>query len=148
MDSSPFPSKRGSEEGESGATNIRASSSTSGVDVFLKLLKELIYEVVGYLGSTDIASLRLASRAFTHLPISLWLRLVIEEMPWLYEAWSNAVTPYPWVTKDGVEQVEREEAQRKASREYSLSLHSRADVIRQDMPDIFREWWADHSGFK
>ena len=79
----------GENESQSGAT------SKSGTDIFFKLPQELIHEIVGHFGSKDIASLRLASRAFTHLPIFLWHRLVVEEMPWLYEAWSTTVTPYP-----------------------------------------------------
>ncbi|KAI9046062.1 F-box protein [Aspergillus affinis] len=45
--------------------------------------------VLDYLGSRDIANLRLASRAYEQLPVGLWYRLIREEMPWLWEAWDE-----------------------------------------------------------
>ena len=65
---------------------------------------EIRDELLSYLGSAGIANLRLASRAFTHLPISLWRRLVIKEMPWLWEAWSDAIPSY-WATKYATETI-------------------------------------------
>lgn len=69
-------------------------------DPFLQLPSELVQKVVDYLGSQEIAALRLASRAFEHLPISLWHRLLIAEMPFIYEAWRKNVTPYKWASQD------------------------------------------------
>ena len=48
------------------------------------------------LSSKDIANLRLASRAFYHLPITLWHDLLQKELPWILEAWTDR--PYPALT--------------------------------------------------
>ncbi|KAJ5807810.1 hypothetical protein N7474_009079, partial [Penicillium riverlandense] len=59
-------------------------------DPLFSLSHDLRLSVLEYLGSHDIANLRLASRAFHQLPISLWHRLIREEMPWLWEAWDES----------------------------------------------------------
>jgi hypothetical protein len=69
-------------------------------DPFLKLPTELVQNVVSYLNSREIASMRLASHAFEHLPISLWHRLILAEMPFIYEARCKEVTPYTWASQD------------------------------------------------
>lgn len=66
-------------------------------DIFSRLAPHVHTEVLRYLGSTDIASLRLASRTFSQLPIALWRRLLAEEMPWLWELWTTDL-PYFWAT--------------------------------------------------
>jgi hypothetical protein len=60
-------------------------SSVSG-DPFIGFAVEIILNVIDFIGSSEIAALRLSSRAFTRLPISLWHRLIKDEMPRLYEA--------------------------------------------------------------
>lgn len=62
-------------------------------DLFGRLSEELRDIVVAPLGSKDVASLRLASRSFRHLPYTLWHDLMKKEMPWIWEAWSDR--PYP-----------------------------------------------------
>lgn len=62
-------------------------------DLFGRLPEELRDMIVAPLGSKDIASLRLASRSFRHLPYTLWHDLMKKEMPWIWEAWSDR--PYP-----------------------------------------------------
>ncbi|OBT71306.1 hypothetical protein VF21_09944 [Pseudogymnoascus sp. 05NY08] len=69
-------------------------------DPFLRLPTELVQNVVSYLNSREIASIRLASHAFEHLPISLWHRLILAEMPFIYEARCKDVTPYAWASQD------------------------------------------------
>ncbi|THC96316.1 hypothetical protein EYZ11_004221 [Aspergillus tanneri] len=62
---------------------------------------ELRLHVVDFLGLRDIADLRLASRAFEQLPVSIWYRLIRDEMPWLWEAWDEiecAHVPSIWTT--------------------------------------------------
>ncbi|RDW64349.1 uncharacterized protein DSM5745_09760 [Aspergillus mulundensis] len=66
-------------------------------DIFSLLPAELRHLVLQYLPSKDIASLRLASRTFHQLPVSLFYRLLIEDMPWLWEIWSDD-PPYFWAT--------------------------------------------------
>ncbi|UNI14294.1 hypothetical protein JDV02_000938 [Purpureocillium takamizusanense] len=78
----------------------RDTSAAASSDPFLKLHVELVHEIVGYLDSQDIAALRASSRAFEHLPMSIWRRLLIDEMPFLYEAWRDDATPYNWACHD------------------------------------------------
>jgi hypothetical protein len=63
-------------------------------DPFLELPVELKVQIVMQLSSEDIAALGLSSRAFTHLPTTVWRDLLIKELPWIYEAWSDDATPY------------------------------------------------------
>ncbi|KAB8229395.1 uncharacterized protein BDW43DRAFT_303142 [Aspergillus alliaceus] len=79
-------------------------------DPLLALPREIRLMIVKSLGSRDIANLRLASRAFQQLPVSVWYRLIREEMPWLWEAWDESEcvhTPSLWtaVTADEVEMI-------------------------------------------
>ena len=70
--------------------------TSSNHDIFWELPSELRDMVVSSLDSKDIANLRLASRAFGHLPITLWHDLLRKEVPWVWEAWSNR--PYPFMS--------------------------------------------------
>lgn len=73
------------------------STASASCDPFLGLPMELRIAIVDYLNSKEIANLRLSSRAFRQLPIFLWYRLLREEMPWLWEVYSNDM-PFPWAT--------------------------------------------------
>ncbi|KXT02359.1 hypothetical protein AC578_185 [Pseudocercospora eumusae] len=70
-------------------------------DPFGKLPQELILIILSNLPSVDLANLRLASRALRQLPGSVFQDLVWREMPWLWEAWTDAsTTPYSiWVAR-------------------------------------------------
>lgn len=72
------------------ATNRPTTSRSSQVDVFSSLPAEIRLMIIDVLGSSDITSLSIASRAFTELPNSVWYRLVRREMPWLWEAWDES----------------------------------------------------------
>jgi hypothetical protein len=99
-------------------------------DLFLLLPIELILSIVSWLGSRDIAALRLASRAFTHLPISLWHQLILKEMPWLYEAWSSNPEPYYWATVPLPD-------------EDSFDAECRRQAIDEELPEIFDKLLRD-----
>jgi hypothetical protein len=58
-------------------------------DLFERLPEELRDIVLAYLSSKDIANLRLASRTFYYLPITLWHDLMQKELPWIWEAWTD-----------------------------------------------------------
>lgn len=58
----------------------------SNADPFQKLSMEIISMVLEYLSSKDIANLRLATRAVQQLPDILFRRLLLEDMPWMWEA--------------------------------------------------------------
>lgn len=71
----------------------RSTMSSHNSDLFARLPEELRDIVLSQLTSKDIANLRLASRAFRHLPITLWHDLMKKELPWIWESWSDR--PYP-----------------------------------------------------
>jgi hypothetical protein len=107
-------------------------------DVFDKLPLELRLQVVSYLPSSNIANLRLSSRAFRQLPIFLWRDLLLTEMPWLWEVWSDEA-PYIWaITTHGVVV-----AHEKTEEEIQVWHNHARTVIKQEMPEIFDYWDAD-----
>ncbi|RFU72410.1 hypothetical protein TARUN_9860 [Trichoderma arundinaceum] len=121
---SPFPDR--SEDGELSVLQ----------DPFLKLPAELKQAIVWNLDSRDIAALRLASRAFYHLPMTLWHTLIVREMPWVYEAWCDDATPYPWALADASDLKQmREQAEA-----YSLERDRRAEVLKTNEPDFYPIW--------
>ncbi|CAI7640467.1 unnamed protein product [Penicillium crustosum] len=70
--------------------NRHSPSHNSQADCLSVLPVEIRLIIIDYLGSGDITSLSIASRAFTELPNSVWYRLVRREMPWLWEAWDES----------------------------------------------------------
>lgn len=117
------------------SSNSRTTSSEASQDFFQALPVELRMEVIGYLGSKEIANLRLATRAFRQLPIYLWHRLLREEMPWLWEVWSNDV-PYIWTTISAAS-LKEEKAAREAIDQELTTLRT---VIRQEIPEMVEAW--------
>lgn len=115
-----------------------------GDDPFLNLPREIVYKVLDHLHSPAIAALRLSSRAFEHLPISLWEKLVLTEMPWLYEAWSSDPKPYYWVTADPIDLKEKQKAKKK----FEEKIEHERDVIQDEMLSIFEEWMKEEPKFE
>jgi hypothetical protein len=111
-------------------------------DPFLKLPQELREHIVGYLDSPDIAPLRLASRAFQQLPVSLWYTLLRRETPWLWEVWSDH-KPLLWTALE-VPWIKAEEKERQ---EYAKDLERRRNVVKQEMPEILEEWNNGEQGY-
>lgn len=62
------------------------NSEKSRADPFATLSMEMISMVIEYLCSKDIANLRLTTRAVQQLPDILFRRLLLEDMPWMWEA--------------------------------------------------------------
>ena len=58
---------------------------SGSADPFRSLPREITGMVQEYLSSKDIASLRLASRACRRIPSLLFRKLLLEEMPWMWE---------------------------------------------------------------
>ena len=52
--------------------------------------------ILDYLGSKDIAKLRLATPVFRQLPTILFRRLLLEDMPWLFEVKDLDVAKINW----------------------------------------------------
>lgn len=108
-------------------------------DPFLMLPAELRQTVVWNLDSRDIAGLRLASRAFYHLPISLWHRLMVREMPWIYEAWGEDPTPYHWAMANASDLKQMRE-QREA---YAIERRRRAEILQEHDIELYATWEAN-----
>jgi hypothetical protein len=118
-------------------------SPSAARDPFLRFPKETIYQIVGHLDSHEIATLRLSSRAFEHLPISLWRHLIVREMPYLYEAWSLNPNPYRWATANASDLKERQEAEG----EFHSQISYAREVIGQEMPELYDQWVKNEPEF-
>ena len=59
--------------------------SAGSADPFRSIPTEITSMVLEYLSSKDIASLRLATRAFRQIPHLHFRRLLLEDMPWMWE---------------------------------------------------------------
>lgn len=107
-------------------------------DPFKKLPLEITYAILDLLSPTDIASLRLAWCA-THLPISHWRQLLLEEMPWLGEIWDD-VPPSTWATFS----VSALAAKQEEYEDMEALLKERHAIIKKEMPEILDLWSRDH----
>ena len=58
---------------------------THSADPFISVPTEVTSMVLDYLSSKDIANLRLATRAFRQIPPLQFRRLLLEDMPWMWE---------------------------------------------------------------
>ncbi|MCJ1421091.1 hypothetical protein MMC32_007453 [Xylographa parallela] len=72
------------------------SNSLHSADPFTKFPAELSDMVLACLSSKDIANLRLASSVFRQLPTILFRRLLLEDMPWFWEAQDMPVGNASW----------------------------------------------------
>ena len=68
-------------QAEESSESIRAGSA----DPFLSVPMEVTSMVLEYLSSKDIASLRFATRAVRQVPQLMFRRLLLEDMPWMWE---------------------------------------------------------------
>ncbi|KPM40538.1 hypothetical protein AK830_g6027 [Neonectria ditissima] len=112
-------------------------------DPFLRLPAELVSELAAYLTPKDIASVRHSSRAFAHLPISLWHKFLQEDFPFVYEAWCENVRSNTWAfydavgtVKDGLEVDDSEE-----------DFGRRVDIIRPYGSEALAKWDVDKLRF-
>ena len=83
---------------ESPTENRRTPSSSPNPakDSFSPLPPEITSMILDYLGSEDIANLRLTTPVFRQLPTILFRRLLFEDMPWLFEAKDLGVAKINW----------------------------------------------------
>jgi hypothetical protein len=125
------------------------SEKQNSADPFRHLSNELVHLVVEDLDTRDIAAARLASRAFRHLPISLWARLIKQDMPWLYEAWSLDPLPYTWSSKVHLAAAMEldQRAHETAISRHRWELERRRDIIQEEMPEIYSQWIQDEDPF-
>ncbi|KAJ4333859.1 hypothetical protein N0V95_009325 [Ascochyta clinopodiicola] len=111
-------------------------------DAFSRLPLELRLQTLSYLNSSDIANLRLTSRTFRQLPILLWRDLLLKEMPYLWEVWSDDL-PFMWATVqfEDVEQHQKVEAETAAWRART------ENIIRESLPEALDAWKQHVDGF-
>ncbi|RFN49779.1 hypothetical protein FIE12Z_5927 [Fusarium flagelliforme] len=88
--------KTDSQNGDSELTHIM-TTGTANDDPFAKLPAEIKHAILVELSFKDIASLKLVSRAFQHLPNSVLYEVTVRDTPWLYEAWSSLPISF-WAT--------------------------------------------------
>jgi len=117
-----------------GAFDVSEKTSTNQTDAFTALPYELRMELLSYLDSRDIANLRLVSRSFHQLPISLFHSLILRELPWLWEAWpADRSMPYsPWASMTSVEVKAVLEQRRRAYEDIADYVH----VIGEQLPEL------------
>ncbi|KAN0107848.1 hypothetical protein V8E51_007590 [Hyaloscypha variabilis] len=111
-------------------------------DPFLALPQELREHIVDHLDSQEIVALRLASRAFHELPISLWYKLLRREMPWLWEVYSDH-KPSFWTALEVLD-LKREA---KAKEAWTEKMDLKRYFISCEMPEILGEWEKDQPRF-
>lgn len=80
--------------------------STSAQDPFTALPTELRLMILHDLCSKDVASLRLSSRVFRQLSISLWHHLIQEDFPWFWEASASSLSTYSFWTTTSEEELQ------------------------------------------
>lgn len=114
---------------------ITPAIATTSSELLSSLPPELGLQVLYYLSSKDIANLRLATRAFRQLPIFLFRTLVLREMPWLWEVWSDE-PPYLWATVPHAVLEEQENVRYDVGQECKNSLQ----VISEEMPELRTKW--------
>lgn len=108
-------------------------------DVFLKLPREIVQEISMLLTPRDLSAVRLISSAFTQLPIFLWHRRVLEDFPFVYEAWCDDVKPNFWTYLDPAQLRETE----KERYDYMSVYIDRRDIMREYEPDLVADWEAN-----
>jgi hypothetical protein len=115
---------------------LESMEEPTGIDPFDSLPVELRTQVLDHLSSKDIASLRLASRVFSQLPVSYFQSLLQRECPWLWEAWPTRLHPeqgsYPkWAFMSTAEVVETSERQAK---DFAI-LDNYCQMVKEDIPE-------------
>jgi hypothetical protein len=111
---------------------------TQSTDQFMKLPTETIHHICHLLGSGDTTFLCLSSRAFGQLPISLWHRLVLDKLPWIYEAWRSARRRTLFL---GIALVASDLAKIQEEKSKFLAEgEQRRNIIREDMPESYDAW--------
>ncbi|KAH8662381.1 hypothetical protein BX600DRAFT_319071 [Xylariales sp. PMI_506] len=91
-------------------------TTTVSTDTFSRLPESVRILVLLYLQPKDIANLRLASRTFLKLKQSIFRLLILRDMPWLWEVWSE-LDYSPWTATTSSE-LQKEAHNRKERSEF------------------------------
>ncbi|KIN03069.1 hypothetical protein OIDMADRAFT_102868 [Oidiodendron maius Zn] len=121
-----------------GAFSVLESTLTSpglSTDLFNTLPQELILDILFYLPSRSIANLRLASRAFRQLPISVFRTLLMDEMPFLWEVYDSS-PPFYWSTFTASTLQAEKAARERIDKEVSFYR----SIIEEEMPELHEMW--------
>jgi hypothetical protein len=121
-------------------TNLETMQETTATDPFYRLPVELRTEILDNLPSKGIASLRLASRVFSQLPIAYFQTLLRREHPWLWEAWPTNLNPtqtsYPkWAYSTASEISDRNKRQ---ARDFAI-LDDYCRIVKKEIPESAEE---------
>ncbi|OCK80677.1 hypothetical protein K432DRAFT_38253 [Lepidopterella palustris CBS 459.81] len=138
-----FPTRSDSNSHLTNQSISASTITTPNPDPFLILPLELTLQILSYLPPSSIASLRLSSRAFTHLPNSFFRKLLRREMPWFYELYSRT-PPSFWVTTSWQTLCSERDRRRAAATSLSEMRDLHKKVIGEDMPEIWEQWCTDH----
>lgn len=111
-------------------------------DPFAYLPTEISHLILSYLPSADVANLRLVSRKFEQLPLSMFHWLIREEMPWLWEVWSDEAPSF-WTTTTKTELLDRH----KRESEHKKDLRMYRNVIKEELPEMYDAWVAAEPSF-
>lgn len=116
---------------------LETPSTSAENDPFACLPAEIRIEILDILRSKDIASLRLASRTFTQLPISYFQNLIKRELPWLWEAWPTSNKPNHlgysfWATVTASEA----EAKLQSTQKEIAALNDYVNIVSGEMPEL------------
>lgn len=90
------PSLKSSNKSLHGNSGL-SSNQRFQLDLFEKLPPEVRYMILQDLQAKDIANLRLVTRAFRQLPTTLFRKLLLEDMPFLWEAYDLAIGSTNWL---------------------------------------------------
>ena len=91
-----FGNAKGCDDSQTQGHRTSPPISKSIQDPFSQLSAEITSMILAYLGSKDIATLRLATPVFRQLPTILFRRLLLEDMPWLFEVKNLDVAKINW----------------------------------------------------
>ena len=124
------------------SVNTMRPGYSSDKDPLVKLPRELVDAILGFLIPKDVASLRLAG-GLTYLPLSHWRNVFREEMPWIWEMWDD-VEPSIWATLSyGAMRAEIEKRKVLSKRlEEDHELYK--TIILEDMPEVWEAYKNDH----
>jgi hypothetical protein len=127
------------------AFSLRSGAFTSPVafaqqqtnDPFAALPAELQYQILDQLSSKDIAALRLSVRTFCQLPVSYFQKLLLREMPWLWEAWPTNARPCEmsyskWATAN----AQKVNHMLQKPEQEAVILNDYVNIIKEEMPEL------------
>lgn len=107
----------------------------------MRLSMELRLQIISHLSSDDIAALALTSRAFCKLPQFVFYNFILQDFPWLWEAWCPL--PYAlWATTTAFD-LERDRTlweQRRAHLEHRALVALAEEKKRAESEGEDQDW--------